>query len=386
MRPIRCGSMLLMCGAMSFAGCASPPQRPAGAAPLPRASAPPALEDGGVAPEIQSLAEQSQRDVAAILQARQQPISPAEAFAEPKPQAQVAAEPRRMVIWNDASIQAVVQPPPAATQAPLFNVASEPVRPTHPLGEIAVPVAALEGNRLQRLMVDLTRELYASGAYSESPLRELIVIAAMSMVDPERRLQPQAIPDLTDKERHLLASLQSFFAELGQALASGSDTETAIVQSVTKLRTDLVQPPTISLPTTALCTRVSGFGDYAPFEKYTFLAHAEQKAILYLEIRGFASEVNPKGEYVTELSQQLVIYSDRDGIPVWKEDWQAAVDVSKNKRQDFFTVQVIALPKALSVGKYQLKVRVRDEKTKAEAETAIPFEMVADPRLAAAGS
>jgi hypothetical protein len=33
------------------------------------------------------------------------------------------------------------------------------------------------------------------------------------------------------------------------------------------------------------------------------------------------------------------------------------------------------------VGKYHLKVRMRDEKSGAEAETAITFEMVADPKM-----
>jgi hypothetical protein len=45
---------------------------------------------------------------------------------------------------------------------------------------------------------------------------------------------------------------------------------------------------------------------------------------------------------------------------------------------------VITLPKALSVGKYTLKVRLRDEKSGAETEGSLPFEMVADPKLAAA--
>jgi hypothetical protein len=34
------------------------------------------------------------------------------------------------------------------------------------------------------------------------------------------------------------------------------------------------------------------------------------------------------------------------------------------------------------VGRYHLKVRIRDEKSGAEAEGSIPFEMVADPRMA----
>ena len=139
-----------------------------------------------------------------------------------------------------------------------------------------------------------------------------------------------------------------------------------------------------------LCTRVGGFGDYDEFERneagrYAFLAHNGQQAVVYVEIEEFTSELNDKGQWVTELSQQLVVYSDRDGIPVQREAWQAGVDRSKNHRQDFFLVQIVTLAERLSVGRYQLKIRLRDEKSQAVAETAIDFEMVADPRMTAAG-
>ncbi len=59
------------------------------------------------------------------------------------------------------------------------------------------------------------------------------------------------------------------------------------------------------------------------------------------------------------------------------------MDVTSKTRRDFFTTQLIALPPALSVGKYHLKIRVRDENSGAEAEDSLPFEMVADSKLAA---
>ena len=67
---------------------------------------------------------------------------------------------------------------------------------------------------------------------------------------------------------------------------------------------------------------MGGFGDFTEFTRgrespsFVFLAHAERRAIVYVEIDDFASELNEAGEWVTELSQQLVIYADRDGIPV----------------------------------------------------------------------
>ncbi len=84
---------------------------------------------------------------------------------------------------------------------------------------------------------------------------------------------------------------------------------------------------------------------------------------------------------MTEVAQQLVVISDRDGIPVWREDWQRGTDMSKNRREDFFIVQVITLPKRLSVGRYQLKIHIRDEQSGSEAEATLNFEMVADPKM-----
>jgi len=240
-----------------------------------------------------------------------------------------------------------------------------------------------ESSRLNQLIVDLSGELYRHAERSDAPLRELSLIAATSLVSPDRKLHVQGIAGLSERDRELLADLQQFFADLGTKLDNGESNEDVLRASVEQLKTTLDRTPPFSIGTTTLCTRVRGFGDYDEFGKMRFLAHSQQRVIVYIEVEHFTSELNKKNEWVTELSQELVIYSDRDGIPVWSETWQSVVDVTRNKRQDFFTVQLVTLPKALSVGRYSLKVRMRDEKTGAVAEQSIPFEMVADPRLAA---
>jgi len=135
---------------------------------------------------------------------------------------------------------------------------------------------------------------------------------------------------------------------------------------------------------------VGGFGDYDEFGRgerggYAFLAHTGQQAVVYLEVENFTSELDDQGRWVTQLAQQLVVISDRDGIPVWREDWQRGTDISKNRREDFFIVQVVTLPKRLSVGLYQLKIHIRDERSGSEAEATIDFEMVADPKMMGGG-
>lgn len=372
----------------------------------------PAKPEDQVAPETQRLADQSQRDVDVILNARRNAAVPAgdtglSSGASPTEGAGTAsptlgssvAAPRRIVQWNDPPAKPPAPLPVADSRsggAPSPSAAPPATQPTTEMnvsggvsGAVSgsagpappVDVEALRPDRIKQLIIDLSRELYAEGAYSAQPMRELAVIAAMSMREEDRKLDPAAIPDLTDEERQLLASLQVFFASVGQTLESGEDVHTGVALAANTLRQSLVHEPQLKLPTVALCTRVGGFGDYSPFEKNVFLAASDQKAIVYLEIEDFVSDINLNDEFVTELSQQLTIYSDRDGIPVWKEDWLSATDVTRNKRQDFFTTQIITLPKALGVGKYTLKIRVRDEKSKAESETSIGFELVADPKM-----
>ncbi len=245
--------------------------------------------------------------------------------------------------------------------------------------------AGADEDRVRQLIVQLSLELYRKAAYSDEPLRDLLLIAATSMLDPDRALAPQAIGVLTQREREILECMQAFFSDLGSQLQATGDPE-VVVSAADALGRSLASHPQLSVATAALCSRVGGFGDYDEFPRndagrYSFLAHSGQQAVVYVEVDDYQSEHNDKEQWVTELSQQLVIYSDRDGIPVWREDWQVGVDASKNRRQDFFIVQLITLPRQLSVGRYQLKILLRDRKSGAEAETAVELEMIADPRM-----
>ncbi len=244
-----------------------------------------------------------------------------------------------------------------------------------------------DDERVRQLVVDLSRELCRQAAYSDVPVRQLLLVAATTLLDPKRAIDPATQPGLTDREREILAKVQAFFARVGTELAESGDPET-VVAAVAALHKALATEPQLHIARTALCTRVGGFGDFDELRRnasgnYVFLAHSGSQAVVYVEVEDFTSQLNDKGQWITELAQQLTIYSDRDGIPVWGGgEWQVGVDRSRNRREDFFVVQVITLDERLSVGRYQLKVRVRDERSGAEAETSIDLEMVADPALA----
>lgn len=348
--------------------------------PLEPAAGPAVHDSLAVSPETSRLAEQAARDVDQLLQltaAADEPSRPGIEWIRPAPPPPATGPPSDPVPQEPLAQD---PPPRPAAEVP------ETEQPGRASAEVAQPGdESAEADRLRRLVVELSSELYRQGAYSDTPMRELILIAATTLVTPDRALATDALPGVTERERELLAELQSFFARLGRQLGESGDPE-VIVAEVDALHQALVTQPRLDLPYAALCSRVRGFGDFDEFPRnhdgrYAFLALTGQQAVVYLEIEDFASELNEKGQWVTELSQQIVVYSESDGIPVWREGWQAGVDVSKNRREDFFIVQLITLPERLSVGLYDLKIRIRDERSGAEAETAIALEMVADPRL-----
>ena len=375
--------------ALMLSGCATGVPRPHPSVLAPVEVALPGPEAAQPAPETLALAEQAARDVAQL-----QALAPQLAETTSAHPAPVGID------WNTAHADG--QTPPAQPMGPqppepepvliseTFQDGAAADAPA-PAGGVAVSSAAvleLAPAAHDQLVVDLSRSLYREAAYSDVPLRELLVIAATSILDPQRAMAPEAIPGLTERERELLGAFQGFFGELGTRLAATGDPE-SVVEAVVALEQALSAEPTLRVTTVALCTRVGGFGDYDEFAtneagRYAFLAHSGQQAVVYVELDDFSSRLNESGLWVTELSQQLVVYSDRDGIPVQRVEWQAGVDTSKNRRDDFFLVQVFRLAEPLSVGRYQLKVRIRDEASGAEAETALDFEMVADPHLAAA--
>ena len=380
----------------TLSACAQPPGPP----PVSDAATENVQEALAVSPRTASLGEQARRDVEQLRELdrdRAPATGPEPDTASRRPDIEwiLPASPRRAAVEPPARPAEAVEAPAGETagdslagQEALGRAGPSPAeRPQEEPGGSALPAPESDdADRLRRLIVELSSELYRRGAYSDMPLRELLLIAATTMVTPDRALATDALPGVTERERELLAKMQEFFSQVGVKLAETGDPE-VLVAEVDALHLQLSRQPQLVVAQASLCTRVGGFGDYDEFSRnveghYAFLAHSAQQAVVYVEIEDFTSELNEKGQWVTELSQQLVVISERDGIPVWREDWQAGVDLSRKQRDDFFIVQVVTLPERLSVGRYNLKIRIRDDRSGAEAETAIDFEMVADARMA----
>ncbi len=137
-----------------------------------------------------------------------------------------------------------------------------------------------------------------------------------------------------------------------------------------------------------LCTKVMGFGKYNPYSSTTFSAGRAVPAIIYVEIENFASRPARDGDPAiadaalselssVELSQSLTLYQDPSGLQAWHHPSQSVVETSRGQRRDFYLIQQVELPRTLSIGRYNLKVTVKDKTSGQESEAMIPVTIVA---------
>ncbi len=108
----------------------------------------------------------------------------------------------------------------------------------------------------------------------------------------------------------------------------------------------------------------------------TFVRGLSHEVIPYIEVANFQPTVDANGLFKTLLSQEAPLFAS-DGTIVHRQAAVTAEDYCRNIRRDFFLVRHFRLPRNLSVGSYNLKVRVRDEATGQEAEAIMPIEIVA---------
>ena len=87
-----------------------------------------------------------------------------------------------------------------------------------------------------------------------------------------------------------------------------------------------------------------------------------------------------------QLTQEVTIFTEHDGLIAWRQAAAEIVDESRNQRRDFFVVQLVKLPARLTVGKYLLKVRIRDVNGQTLDEQTLPLQLVAEQSMASSGT
>lgn len=178
------------------------------------------------------------------------------------------------------------------------------------------------------------------------------------------------------------------------ALLAVADTDPDELASAMALHADrLAEARPLRIVSTALCSRVEGFGRFVPLPSTTFVAGSPIRMVVYTEVEHFTrtaaggspngslGEPDAGGDWEVRLSQELQLFHEADGLLAWRQPEEVTVYRARSRPRDFFVVNSIELPRTLTVGAYRLKIVMRDQADRSVDERIIPIRVVADARL-----
>ena len=188
-----------------------------------------------------------------------------------------------------------------------------------------------------------------------------------------------AVAGLPAEDREIVTAMMDALGNFRSAVRSDSNMLLArkirpIVEMADRLRGEA----DLTIPVIALCAKVDGFGNYKLIDS-KFPAGRENPVIVYCEVENFASELNESQLWETKLTQEAVLYTDT-GIRVWAASPAATpiVDQCRNRRHDFFVINILHLPATLAPGRYLLKVTLTDQLANRVAEATAQAQIIGD--------
>lgn len=265
-----------------------------------------------------------------------------------------------------------------------------PVEPAKPAVKAVAPedpekkIARLA----DELRTALTERAGVRGKFQEA--------ATLAGLEPVRAGAGEGSSGLSPGQRRSLEAFRAVVRAVTSGSAASGDPR-QVADVLVSAASGLDDAQGIHVRRASLCSRVLGYGRYEVIGGSTFVAGRPARFIVYTELDRFAhrqakagdpgraelgADVDGEAPLAVELSQELSLWHDADGSAQWRVPEQAVVEVSRNRRRDFYLVQQVELPSNLSVGKYNLKVLVKDRVSGGQDEASIPIVIVADPGVA----
>lgn len=288
---------------------------------------------------------------------------------------------------SDQYMQAIAQ-----RQAELDgNAAASTARPTANTASAQQSTAGNQGNRpapkagpslLDASEKDLLDALVTRIEQGSNPDRvKALMVAAMSVVSPRHELDHRLLDQLDPKSREQVARFHQMLAVTYEQLAADKS-KTMTRREMIKQIDEVFGAQPLSIDALELCRRVDSYGVYEPFATTRFLAGRKNRVLIYVELENFMHHPTSDGQHEVRLEQQVELYDTTGETTVWRQGPVELVDVSRNKRRDFFIVYPIDLPARLPAGGYRLKVRLADKHTGSICEKTLhDIRIVADQSL-----
>lgn len=308
---------------------------------------------------------------------------------------ELPANPLRRDMANEASPEFPVAPASGGANATADPASAPGALQAVPIGvpanlapgESSTPRTTEE--KYAAALAELMQIIADRAATSSVPLADNLRLAALSQLSATTPGSEQPSGSLSSGERQRYDAMRPLLsAMLGPGAATMDDS--GLISALDTARAAIAPARGVRILDSALCRRVDGFGSFEPFASGVFAAGRSQRVILYVELDGFAYRPLRDGDrdrqgatsvaqWAVEVSQELQLIHDADGTLQWYQPEQTLVDLSRNKRRDFYLVNSFELPATLTVGLYKLKVTVRDKVTGGVDERIVPITIVADP-------
>ena len=281
------------------------------------------------------------------------------------------------------------------------DTAAEALAAPDELAEPVIPAQVSPQEEIDLLIDQLAAAIRRSGELDVSPVPSMARLAVLDLFTPGtfnthhpvfESAADRVARALSDDDFAFLVAWRDLFTSLHVRLDDQGVDLDALAMTVEDLNLALDRWRPLAIANAELCTQVDGFGVYAPvrtFEgRYKFLAGRSHPVIVYAEIDNFGHRGATReatAGFEVELNQQLTLFHagtpkvepDTD-LVAWRTESQQILDFSRRKRSDFFVVQIITLPKSLTVGSYRLKISIEDPITENRAEHVIDIDVVAD--------
>jgi len=267
------------------------------------------------------------------------------------------------------------------------------------IGDPGAHIEATIDERVAEMIDRLSPLLRELGDDRASPVGAMVMLAMLESLRPglvEAEYGPIASAAaslrLTDEERKIVEASRRVALNLRDELTADFVDPERFAAAIDSLSTELRSVRSLSFNEVKLCLRVENYGVYRDVQqydgRYKFLAGRAHPVIVYSELDHFthapATQDGVAG-FTVNIRQGLRIYRigtedaiDSENTLVWQHEPQAVLDFSRKRLRDFFIVQVIELPRTLSVGSYRMKVIATDVVSGEEVEHGIEFDVVAD--------
>ncbi|MEM6506935.1 MAG: hypothetical protein AAF711_15975 [Planctomycetota bacterium] len=271
------------------------------------------------------------------------------------------------------------KPDPAPDDA---RGAEPTARPTANVGQARAAGPATPASPSNLTRDDLLDALVDKIDAGKDPGRvKALMAAAISVASDHKQMDPKLLDALDPRAREQVARFHQMLAVTFDELASNTKATLTRRDMIRKIDEVFGAQP-LQIEQYQLCRRVDSYGVYEPFGSTRFLAGRKNRVLVYVELENFKHEPLEEGGYEVRLEQSVELYDATGETTVWRQGPVQLVDVSRNKRRDFFIVYPIDLPARLPAGGYRLKVRIQDQHTGSICEqTMHDIQIVADQAL-----